>query len=88
MSDHQADELPLDWREPNDSSDPNDITSRAASMPADAGILYLPRTPFGSDPPAFIGVIRVRAPGLYWAIAHYRTVRGRQVLELRLTAKS
>jgi hypothetical protein len=88
MSARPPDELPLDWRDHNDSSDPNDITARASRMPSDAGILYSSRTPFGSDPPDFMGVIRISAPGLYWAIARYRLVKGKRVLEIQLQPKS
>ena len=83
------DELPLDYG-PADGEphDPLDITGRASHMLPDSGILYPPGTSWGSDPPAFMGVIRVTASGLYWAVAYERRVRGRQVLELRLTLKS
>ena len=80
--------LPPDWRDSLARSGLKDITAQTSKMPPNFGILYPPRDPAGSDPPAFQGVLRARDAGLYWVAARLRSVNGKLVLELQFRPKS
>jgi hypothetical protein len=80
--------LPPDWKDHLIRSEPKDIAAQASNMPPNFGILYPPRDPAGSDPPAFQGMLRARDAGLYWVAARLRSVNGRLVLELQFRPKS
>jgi hypothetical protein len=69
-------------------SNPVDISHKVSQMPPNSGVLYWNRAPSGSDPSAYIGVLRVTRPGLYWAQLWRRTVNGKIVVELQLTHKT
>jgi len=67
---------------------PKDITTQANRMAPEIGILYRHPVSSADDPAAYIGVVRVRQAGYYWAQLWRRTVRGKVVVELRLSPKT
>ena len=51
-------------------------------------MLYRNPASEAKNPSAYIGIVRVREPGLYWAQLSRRTVRGKAGVELAVVPKT
>jgi hypothetical protein len=64
-----------------------DISSDSSCMERGSGILYKVLKPVGTDPASYGGVLKLPNGEIYWAYIWPRLVRGKPVVELRLTPK-
>jgi hypothetical protein len=64
-----------------------DITDQSSTMPRNSAILFRNTQPKNDDSPAYGGVLRLDDGRKFWALVWPRTVRGKQVIELRLVKK-
>ena len=66
------------------ASQPRDATARSSQMPRNSALLYRNLKPKNDDSPAYAGLLRMIDGRTYWALVWPRTVKGKQVVELRL----
>jgi hypothetical protein len=75
------------WAMAADSKPPKDVTQQSSSMPRNSALLYRNTNPQNEDSPAYAGFLRMIDGRTFWALIWPRTVKGKQVVELRLVEK-
>ena len=65
-----------------------DVTAKASKMPRNSAVLYRHvNSKNSSDPPTYLGVIRLEDGQIFWAAIWGRIVNGKQAVELQLKRK-